>query len=461
MEQHKKGSGSDWFADSVMAEGPLDAIRKTTGATEFLGYETTEADGEVVGIIAEEQLVVKLTEIGHVKPVGVVLDRTPFYGAAGGQEGDHGRLVGEGCDFDVINTLRNGALTVHIGHLRTGRLEVGAKLTARVDENRRAGIRRAHSATHLLHYALRKTVGDQATQRGSKVEDDSLHFDFAHRGALTGDELRQVENEINHRIAEGAGVTTRLMELADARKLGAMALFGEKYPDRVRVVSMGDFSIELCGGTHLSNTGQVGLCKIISEEARGKGVRRITALTGQKALDRLRQTEDLLKQLVVLLNTPQPEDLPRRVQVLQEELRSLKQELAKQTNQSVASSIDELFANAEEVAGVKIIANAPAGASREMLRDYIDQLRGKKQPVAVLLGIVEEGKVALIAAVSRELIERGINASNCVKAAAKLVGGGGGGRPDMAEAGGRFPEKLPEALAEGAKFYREALKSDS
>jgi alanyl-tRNA synthetase len=248
------------------------------------------------------------------------------------------------------------------------------------------------------------------------------------------------------------------MDLAEAKKLGAMALFGEKYPDRVRVVSMGDFSIELCGGTHLTNTGQVGLCKIVAEEASGKGVRRIEALTGQKALERVRQTEDLLRQLAVLLKTPQPEDLPRRVAVLQEELREAKQELARQTSQSVAGSIDEFFDSAEEVGGVKIVAQAPQGATREMLRDYIDQLRARKQPVAILLGTVDDGKVALIAAVSRELIERGVLASECIKAAAKVVGGGGGGRPDMAEAGGRFPDKLAEALAEGAKFYREALK---
>nr|AUN35781.1 alanyl-tRNA synthetase [uncultured bacterium] len=458
MVQHKKGSGAGAFRDSVMAEGPLDALRKTSGETEFRGYEFTEADAEVVGIIAEEQLVDKLTEIGHAHPVGVVLNRTPFYGEAGGQVGDTGRMVGEGFEFDVLDTQRNGGLLVHIGHLKRGRLTVGAKVTAHVNEDRRAGIRRAHSATHLLHHALRQTIGDKATQRGSKVEDDVLRFDFAHRGPLTSDELRTVENEINARIAEGAGVTTRLMELTEAKKLGAMALFGEKYPDRVRVVTMGDFSVELCGGTHLTNTGQVGLCKIIAEEPVAKGVRRIAALTGQKALDRVRHAEDLLKELSTLLKSPQPDDLPRRVAALQDELRDLKQELARQTSESVAGSIDDLFSGAEEVGGVKIIANAPPGATREMLRDYVDQLRGKKQPVAILLGTVDDGKVGLIAAVSRDLVERGVLASDCIKASAKVVGGGGGGRPDMAEAGGRFPDKLPEALAEGAKFYKQALQ---
>ncbi len=458
MDQHKKGSGAGAFLDAVMAEGPLDAVRKTSGGTEFLGYETTEADGEVVGIIAERQLVDILTEIGHATPVGVVLDRTPFYGEAGGQVGDTGELVGESCLFEVRDTQRDGSLILHIGHLKRGRLEVGVKLTARVYETRRAGIRRAHSATHLLHHALRLTVGQQSTQRGSKVEDDALRFDFTHRGPLSGDEIRRVEDEINTRVAQGAAVSTRLMELAEAKKLGAMALFGEKYPDRVRVVSMGDFSIELCGGTHLTNTGQVGLCKIVSEEPVAKGVRRVTALTGAKALEQVRHTENLLKQLIALLKTPRPDDLPHRVEALQEELREAKKELARQTSQSVAGSIDELFDNAEEVAGVKIIAHAPPNAGRDILRDYVDQLRGKGRPVALLLGTVEDGKVALIAAVTKDLIERGVRASDCIKQAAPVVGGGGGGRPDMAEAGGKIPEKLPEALAAGAKFYREKLQ---
>lgn len=331
------------------------------------------------------------------------------------------------------------------------------KLEAGVDATRRAGIRRAHSATHLLHHALRKTLGDQATQRGSKVEEDAFRFDFAHKRALTPEEILKVEDEINARIAEGASVGTQVMNLADAKKLGAMALFGEKYPDRVRVVSMGDYSIEFCGGTHLTNTGQVGLCKIQSDDAVAKGVRRISALTGPKALDRIRHTEDLLKELVGILKTPQPEDLPRRVQVLQEELRDAKQELAKYTKESVAGVVDELLAKAEDVAGVKIVTHSTTDGNKDALRDYVDQLRGKGIPVAMLLATVIDGRVSLTAAITKDLMKRGLNASDCVKAAAKVVGGGGGGRPDMAEAGGKNPEKLTDALAEGANYYRGKL----
>jgi alanyl-tRNA synthetase len=457
MQRQKEVSGSGAFLDAVMAEGPLDALRKTGGGTEFLGYETTGAEGEIVGIIAAKQLVDRLEEVGHASPVAVVLDRTPFYGEAGGQVGDTGRLAGQGCEFRVLDTQRDGELILHIGHLQRGILEVGTRLKATVDAERRAGIRRAHSATHLLHYALHQVVSEKAVQRGSKVEDDYLRFDFAHNRALSPDEVRRVEDVINERIALGAAVSTAVMDLEDAKRSGAMALFGEKYPDRVRVVSMGDFSKEFCGGTHLTNTGQVGLCKITSEEPVAKGVRRITALTGQKALERLRQTEDILKELQGLLKATQPADLPQRVEALQEELRDARRELAKQTSRSVADLVDELVASAETVDGVKIIAHAPEGARRDTLREYIDQIRAKARSVAILLGTVEDDKVGLIAAVTKDLLERGIKASDCVKAAAKLVGGGGGGRPDMAEAGGRFPDKLQEALKEGARFYREAL----
>ena len=457
-EQQRQISGSGAFLDTVMAAGPIDALKETSGTTEFLGYETSQADVEVLGIIAEKRLVEQLTEVGHASHVAVVLDRTPFYGEAGGQVGDTGVLLGEGCEFDVRDTHRDGQLLLHVGHLKTGRIEVGLKLTVRIDADRRAGIRRAHSATHLLHHALRQTLGADATQRGSKVERDALRFDFAHRKPLTPDETRQVEDEINTRIAEGAAVDTQLMDLQDAKKLGAIALFGEKYPDRVRVVSMGDFSIEFCGGTHLSNTGQVGLCKIITEEPVAKGVRRITALTGPRALEKIRDTENLLNKMVVLLKTPQPEDLPRRVAALQEELQIAKRELAKQTSQSVAGSVADLIAAAEEVDGVKIITHAPADSNRKALRTFADQLRQKSAPVAILLGSVTDGKVALTAAVSKDLLGRGLKASECIQAAAKVVGGGGGGRPDLAEAGGKLPENLSEALAEGAKYYRSKLK---
>ncbi|MBI3864960.1 MAG: alanine--tRNA ligase [Planctomycetia bacterium] len=457
MRQHKKTSGSDAFDAEVMQAGPIEAIRETCAATEFLGYETLQADGEIVGIVAENRLVDVLDEVGHESSVAVVLNRTPFYGEAGGQVGDSGVLAGSECEFKVQDTQRHGGFIVHKGHLRRGRLAVGMILNARVDAERRAGIRRAHSATHLLHHALQKTLGSHATQRGSKVDKDWLRFDFTQPRAISREQLVEIENRINARVAEGATVSAEVMDLEAARKSGATALFGEKYPDRVRVVSMGDFSRELCGGTHLSNTGQVGLCKIVGEESVAAGTRRITALTGGKALEKVRHDEQLLIELAQLVKAPRIEDLAQRVSSLVEEVRTLKQNLHKASAQAAVGLVDELIAKAVDVGGVKIIVHQAADWDADTMRAHIDQLRGKVSPLAVLFGSGGEGKVVLIAALSKELVEKGLSAGDWVKAAAKVVGGGGGGRPDLAQAGGKVPEKLPQALAEGLEFLRSKL----
>ena len=451
MDKHKKISNAGGF-EGVMAAGPIDALRNDQGDTEFLGYTDTSTDAEIVGIIKDGELSDTVdTESGTV---GVVLSRTPFYGEAGGQVGDTGSISCDGFEFVVADTKRDGEMVVHLGHAASGSAKVGTPVSATINEAARSGLRRAHSATHVLHHALHETIGHHATQRGSKVEDDALRFDFSHKQALTREEIYQVEDIINERIADGADVSTEMMDLEDAKKLGAMALFGEKYPDRVRVVRMGEFSTELCGGTHVSNTGQIGFCKVISDEPVQKGVRRITALTGPQALQKSRQTEDLLKELVALLKTPQPEDLPKRVTALQDELRDAKRELAKRSTESIAGKIDGLIADAEEVDGVKIITFLAEDQTRESLRDFMDQLRGKTDSAAILVGAEIDGKVALTAAVSKPLIKRGMNASNCIREAAKIVGGGGGGRPDMAEAGGKDPSKLNEALEAAQACYR-------
>lgn len=453
MQEHKQKSGSGAFADAVMSEGPLDALRKQ-GGTKFLGYDKTSADAKIVGIIADKQLVPTYNRTGQA--IGVVLDQTPFYGESGGQVGDTGRLVIDGGVFAVHDTQKNGDLFVHIGELQSGALKVGGSVKAEVDAARREGIRRAHSATHLLHHALRKYLGENATQRGSKVEADQLRFDFAHPKGVTDDELLHIEDEINARIAEGAAVDIKVMPLAEAKQLGAMALFGEKYPDNVRVVSMGDFSREFCGGTHLSNTGQVGLCRIVKEELIAAGIRRVTCLTGPKALQRIRETEGLVKQVAGLLKASQPDELPRKVQLLQDELRQAKQELSKYTAQSLAATAKRIVEEAETVNGTKVVIHL-ADCPRESLKEFVDCIREQAPSVAVMLGLVTEGKVALIAGVSKDLIAKKISASDAVKAAAKVAGGGGGGRPDLAEAGGKLPEKLPDALATGGEFFRGKL----
>jgi alanyl-tRNA synthetase len=459
MDEHRGVSGSDAFADSVMKAGPLDVLRETHEGTEFLGYETIEAAGEIIGIVAEERLVESLTEVGHEKPVVVVLDRSPFYGEAGGQVGDTGTLASADCLFNVQDTQRHGGFILHIGHLRKGKLTIGMKLTARVDAERRAGIRRAHSATHLLHHALQKTLGGHATQRGSKVENDQLRFDFTQPRPIPREQLIEIENEINRRVAEGAPVTWEVMDIDDAKKAGATALFGEKYPDRVRVVTMGGFSKELCGGTHLSNTGQVGLCKLVGEESVAAGTRRITALTGERALEKVRHDEELLVQLAQTVKAPRIEDLPQRVTALVEEVRDLRRNLAKLTERSAADIVGELVEKAVDVSGVKVIAHQADDLNADTMRSLIDQLRRKVSPLAVILGSAAEGKVLLISSLSKELVEKGLSAVDWVKAAAKQAGGGGGGRPDMAQAGGKLPDKLPQALSEAVNWLRDKLNA--
>ncbi len=456
-KRHELTSGSGAFADSVMSAGPIDSLKKQ-GGTKFLGYESLSADARIVGIISNKDLVTDFTAAGHEQPIGVALNQTPFYAESGGQVGDVGMLLGDGVEFSVADTQKDGDLWIHVGHLTKGKLYVGQAVTATVDDDRRSGIRRAHSATHILHHALHCTVGKNATQRGSKVQKDELRFDFAHNQALTQDEIRQVEDIINECVAKGAPVTTELLPIEEARKKGAMALFGEKYPDEVRVVSMGDFSVELCGGTHLSNTGQVGLCRITSEEPVAKGVRRITAITGPKAVQKGRDTDELVAQLQRMLKTPQPAELVSRVEALQNEVKALTKQIADMTSASVADAIGGLVAQAEVVNGVKVIAKKLEGVTKDALRDFADQLRDKHSPVALILGAEIEGKVALIAAVSKPLVkDKNLHAGNAVKAAATVAGGGGGGRPDMAEAGARLVEKLGEAILAGAAELKKQL----
>jgi alanyl-tRNA synthetase len=309
---------------------------------------------------------------------------------------------------------------------------------------RRDGIRRAHSATHLLHYALRKHLGDHALQQGSKVDNDLLRFDFANPSAVTGEQLIAIENEVNEKILAGEPVGSTTMPLAEARKSGAMMLFGEKYPDVVRMVSIGSFSKELCGGTHLDNAGKIGLLKIIGEESVAAGTRRITALTGRGALEYVRRLHAALSHTASALRVA-PDEVPGRVEAMAKELRQLKKQAAAGVKPD-GVGVEQLLAAADELGGVKVVIAEAAGGP-QVLRQLIDQLRRKAAPIAIMLGSrQDEDKVLLVAGFSRDLVERGLDAVAWVRNAAALVGGGGGGRADMAQAGGKHPEKLAEAL---------------
>jgi alanyl-tRNA synthetase len=452
-EEHKRKSGvGSW---GVMAAGPLDSIQKSAGDTKFLAYDTTQSSARIVGLVVDGKPVESVSDDGAA--VDLVLDQSPFYGESGGQVGDTGAITAEGLHFDVLDAQKHAGLIVHRGTLAKGTVKVGQTVSATVTGDRRAGIRRAHSATHLLHHALHVVLGEHAMQRGSKVEDDVLRFDFSHGAAVSADELLRIEDIINARVAEGAPVDISFMDLKDARAAGVTALFGEKYPDRVRVVRMGDFSRELCGGTHLASTGQVGLCKVISEENVAAGVRRIVAYTGRRALERVRETESVLKEVAVALKTPVPQELPRRVQQLQDELKQLKQELTKLSRASIGGSVQQFLAEAEMVGDAKIVCRRLDGVDRDSLREFADQLRTAGKSVALLLAAEIDGKVALLAAVSKDLVQKGVKAGDCVKAAAQAVGGGGGGRPDLAEAGGKDPTQIDAALAAGRDIFRAAL----
>jgi alanyl-tRNA synthetase len=444
MQQHGLDSGGGQRVE-LFQSSPLDALKKTLAGTEFLGYESMSAEATVVGILARNELVEQLDEVGHDEAVGLVLDRTPFYGEAGGQVGDTGEITAQGMKFEVADTQKQAGFTVHLGHLRTGRLEQGATVSAKVDVARRLAIRRAHSATHLLHYALQKHLGKHAQQQGSKVDRDWLRFDFSNPSAVSPEQVAAIETEVNELVAEGAKISWRTLPLAQARQTGAMMLFGEKYPDIVRMVSIGEFSKELCGGTHLDNSAQIGLFKIVAEEGKAAGTRRVTALTGQAALEVVHEHQRALAETAALLKVP-PAEVPTRVASMAKELRELKKQLGAAHSAGTVTA-ESLLQNADEACGVRVVVAEAPGADANLMRQLIDQLRKSVSPVAVLLGAASDDKVTLVAGISRDLQDRGVNAGQWIKSAAQVVGGSGGGKPDMAQAGGKHPEKLAEALA--------------
>ncbi len=455
QEKHEKDSGGGQRKE-LFKQGPLDKIRETLASSEFLGYVTDTAEARVMGVLVSDELSYKLDELGRKAPEVIVLDRTPFYGEMGGQVGDTGWIVGPNGRFEVTDTRIEDDFVLHVGHLREGRIEYKDAVQASVDSPRRMAIRRAHSATHILQYALQKSLGKQTHQKGSKVEADLLRFDFNYDHALTGEQITAIETDVNARVLESAPVEWTLMPKEDAQKLGAMMLFGEKYPDIVRVVSMGEFSKELCGGTHLENTSQTGFLKIVGEESIAKGIRRITALTGMAAVERAQRDEGLLRRMAGTLKASF-DDLPARVDALQDQLKKA-QKAASAAPKADGVGVDQLVANAGEVQGVKIVAADVPGGTPQSMRDLIDQLRRKAAPVAVMLGTKqEEGKVMLIAGLSRDLVDRGLDCVQWIRDPAALVGGKGGGRADMAQAGGKIAEKLAEALELGRQEIEKRL----
>ena len=446
-KKHAEISRGTTEAAAVFATGPLDTLKESYhGGSEFLGYDTTEAGGKVIGLLAHGHLADSAAADSGGQPIALILDRTPFYGESGGQVGDIGTIAGEGFTFEVTDTKRDNDFTLHLGRVTEGTVNLNAPARASVDAARRDAIERAHSATHVLHHALHLHLGKHAQQAGSKVEPDRLRFDFSNPEAVGRERLRAVEATVNARVLEGEAISWTRMPIEEARQLGAMALFGEKYPDVVRVVRMGEFSRELCGGTHLANVGQVGLFKVVGEESVSAGTRRITALTGQAALDYIRQEEDALAEVAAALKVP-PAMAATRVLALLEEVKALKKQSAQRKPESPKAAPDDLLAAAAPVADFRVVAHHLDGASPDELRQLIDVLRRKATTnLAVLLASSAEGKVNLAAGLTADLVARGLNAGSWLKKVAPVVGGGGGGRPDLAQAGGKDPAKIPAAL---------------
>jgi alanyl-tRNA synthetase len=459
VKTHAAISRGTTEAADVFSAGPLDALKQEYHAgSEFLGYQTTsEPSARVIGILEQNRLAESAQANGGT-PVVLVLDRTPFYGESGGQVGDTGTIRGERFTFQVLDTKKDHDFTLHVGKVAEGRVTVQEQACAEVDADRREAIRRAHTATHLLHHALRSILGQHAQQAGSKVEPDRLRFDFGNPEAVGRDRLRAIEDAVNERILSAAPVSWSHMPIERARSQGAMALFGEKYPDIVRVVQMGDFSRELCGGTHLDNVGQVGLFKIVGEESVAAGIRRITALTGKAALEYVRQEEEILAELAGMLRVP-PGQVAQRVTAMLEEIKTLKKQASQRPRDAGAGvSAEDLLGDAQEIAGAAVIVRAVGGIGADEMRQLIDVLRRKRpEKLAVLLASTDGEKVQLVAGVSQDLVKSGVHSGNWLKEVAPVVGGGGGGRPDLAQAGGKVPDQIPAALARAVEVIRSRL----
>ncbi|ECY7445859.1 alanine--tRNA ligase [Salmonella enterica] len=418
------------------------AMIRVDSASEFKGYDHLELNGKVTALFVDGKAV---EVINAGQEAVVVLDQTPFYAESGGQVGDKGELKGAGFTFAVNDTQKYGQAIGHLGKLSAGALKVGDAVQADVDEARRARIRLNHSATHLMHAALRQVLGTHVAQKGSLVSDKVLRFDFSHNEAMKPSEIRQVEDLVNAQIRRNLPIETNIMDLEAAKAKGAMALFGEKYDERVRVLSMGDFSTELCGGTHASRTGDIGLFRIISESGTAAGIRRIEAVTGEGAMATVHAQSDRLNDIAHLLKGDS-QNLGDKVRAVLERTRQLEKELQQLKGQAAAQESANLSSKAVDLNGVKLLVSELAGIEPKMLRTMVDDLKNQLGSTVIVLATVVEGKVSLIAGVSKDVTDR-VKAGELIGMVAQQVGGKGGGRPDMAQAGGTDAAALPAALA--------------
>jgi len=452
--QRERARSSTQMTGNIFDEGPIGKIKETTKETIFLGYENCETESKVIGLIMNEQLV-NSAEAGQ--DIHIVLDQTPFYAEAGGQVGDVGIIQTKNGRVEISNAKKSNDIIVHIGKVVEGKIKTNENVTCVIDKGRRSAIKRNHSATHLLHYTLRQVVGQHAEQSGSLVAPERLRFDFHHFEGIRKDEIARIEEPINDRIMENVPVITAEMTLNEARNAGATALFGEKYGENVRVVNIGDYSRELCAGTHVSNTGEIGLFKIISESSIAAGIRRIEAVTGNEALARITQKEKTLDRLCAVLDAQENMAIQRAEELILQ-IKDFKKDVQKAKKEGARKISSDLIANAREISGVKIVTEVIEGVDIGDLRKTVDSLKESLGSVAIILGTTEDGKVTLIASISNDLVKKGLHAGNIAREIAKVVGGGGGGRADMAQAGGQLPDKINEAIDLAFRIISEKIE---
>ncbi|MBF0254933.1 MAG: alanine--tRNA ligase [Gammaproteobacteria bacterium] len=445
-EQRRRARAASQFSASAAADIEIDAVSR------FNGYHQLADSAQIQALYLGAEAVKQLNEGDEGL---LVLDHTPFYAESGGQVGDTGELIGEQGRALVLDTRKKGEAIIHRVRVESGELRLQEMLQCQVDDARRQAIVLNHSATHLMHAALRQVLGEHVQQKGSLVEPERLRFDFAHFEPLTAEQIRQVEQLVNAEIRANAAASERLMDKDAAIAAGAMALFGEKYGDEVRVISIGDFSTELCGGCHVERAGDIGLFKIVAESGVAAGVRRVEAVTGQNAVDYVEISQARLDRLAQMLKSSRDEVDLKLAQIL-ERSRKLEKELEQLKGKLASSAGDDLAEQAIDIDGFKLLAAHLEGADPKSLRDTLDQLKNKLGSAVILLATISEDKVSLVAGVTKDLIDR-FKAGDLIKDIASQVGGKGGGRPDMAQAGGNDPSALPAALASVEAWVRARL----
>lgn len=446
----RKNAGADaWISDSV----DLNDLEKT----EFVGYTDLRSESEIIAIIKDGE---RVESAGEGDSVALVLKKTPFYAESGGQTGDAGVITAEGAECEVSDTVKDpsGNCFMHHCTVTSGSIVTGMKVTASVDSERRASIMRNHTAAHLLQAALREVLGNHVQQAGQLVTDSVLRFDFTHFEAMTAEELIEVEEIVNRKIFESIDVVTKEMPIEEAKKLGAMALFGEKYGDVVRVVSAGDFSVEFCGGTHVKNTSNLGLFKIRQEGSVAAGVRRIEALTGYGVLRYIDNANALIMGACAALKITNPKAIVEGAQKAEQLIKAQSREISSLNSKLASSQLEEFFARAEELDGLKIVTGFVKGVNADVLKEMCDKAKSVDSNVVVVLATANEGKVTLAAGAGKDAISKGANAGRIVKAAAQAAGGNGGGKPDLAMAGAKDESKIDEALATVRETVKGMLK---